>query len=186
MAFGNHLRADQHVDLAGAEPPQQRRQRAFARMNRDRGGRRAPGQARLTSASTRSVPNPACSRYGPAQCGQRRWDAHREVAIVTARPPRHPLAVHDQRDAAVGTIERPGALPAEDRGRETAAIEEHERLFTTRQPNAERIDQRPAEHDFGPATAYSSRMSTTVTAGSGRSHPTLEDHPFVAAVMALW
>ena len=60
MALGDHLRADEHVELAA------RRTRRAARRSRRGGGwcrgrraRRArPGRARATSASTRSVPKP--------------------------------------------------------------------------------------------------------------------------------
>ena len=49
VALGDHLRADEHVDLAVAEPRQQRRRaRLCAARRRDRGGRRAPpGQSRF-------------------------------------------------------------------------------------------------------------------------------------------
>ena len=59
VALGDHLRADQHVDLAGHEPPEQRRQRPLRRMaSRSSRATLAPGQARRTSTSTRSVPKP--------------------------------------------------------------------------------------------------------------------------------
>ena len=49
VALGDHLRADEHVDLAVAEPRQQRRRaRPCGGRRRDRAARRArPGQARL-------------------------------------------------------------------------------------------------------------------------------------------
>ena len=75
VALGDHLRADEDVDLAVAEPREQRGERALAPDGvaiepRDA---RAGTRARCTSASTRSVPKPACSRYGAgAQRARRR------------------------------------------------------------------------------------------------------------------
>ncbi len=112
---------------------------------------RAPGHSRRTSASTRSVPNPACSRYGAGTVRARRRHPHRVVAVVAARAPRRPLAVHDQRHAAVGTVHRAGALPAEHRRGESAPVQQDERLLAPFEPRGERGFQRAAEDDVGAA-----------------------------------
>ena len=71
------------------EPREQRRDRAASanRVAIDAGTRALPGTASRTSASTRSVPNPSCSRYGPAQFATRLRQRHRVVAVVAARAP---------------------------------------------------------------------------------------------------
>ncbi len=62
-----------------------------------------------------------------AGLGQRR----RVVAVVAARAVRR--AMHRQRHAAVRTVERRAALPAEDRRREPAPVEQDNRLLASRQ-----------------------------------------------------
>ena len=89
VSLRDHLGADEHVDIAAARNRvQQRRERRLSGGSR-RGpvARRArPATVRRISASTRSVPNPVCSRYGPAQSWTSGRHARRVVAVVTARP----------------------------------------------------------------------------------------------------
>ena len=77
----------------------------------------APETARSTSASTRSVPKPICSRYGAAHFWHVVGTRHRVVAVVAARaadavPRRGPSATR----CSCGHSSVVGALPAEDRG----------------------------------------------------------------------
>ena len=101
---------------------------------------RAPGNRSRTSASTRSVPKPTSSMNLPAQLAQTFGSGDRVVAVVAARAVRR--AVHGQRQAAVRTLERRAALPAEDRAGESPPVEEHDRLLAARQRLAERVAQR--------------------------------------------
>ena len=72
VALGDHLRADEDVELAGGEPRQQRRQRALAphRVAIDAADRAPSGKRSRSCCSTFSVPKPACSRYGAAHLRQ--------------------------------------------------------------------------------------------------------------------
>jgi hypothetical protein len=96
------------------------------------------------------VPKPDCSRYGPAQsghaCGTR---ARCSCSSGSGRGARR-LPVNHERHAAVRAIERPGALPAEDRRREAAAVQQHERLLAAIEAQLNRRAKRAAEDDVGP------------------------------------
>ena len=89
VPLGDHLRADEHVDLAVAEPRQQRGERAFAP---DRVAIE-PRDARARARRARLRPRPARCRSRPARdTGRRRAGtrrhARRVVAVVAARAPR--------------------------------------------------------------------------------------------------
>ena len=71
VALRDHLRADEHVDLAPASRSRISTRLPFRRtVSRSTRATRASGKRLRISASTRSVPNPTCSRYGAAHCGQ--------------------------------------------------------------------------------------------------------------------
>ena len=63
------------------------------------------------------------------------------IAVVAARALGSTVTMHHERHAAVRTLNRAGALPAEYGRREAAAIEQHERLLAPAQPIGHR---RPA------------------------------------------
>src|SRR5207248_8132023 len=73
-------------------------------------------------------PVPCLFEIRPGAERTHRGYAHRVVAIVAARTPRRAFAVHDERDAAVGTVEGPRTLPAENGGGESTAVQQHQRL----------------------------------------------------------
>ena len=109
---------------------------------------RASGNSVPISDSTRSVPNPMCSRYGAAhERALLRHDA-RVVAVVAQRAPLAAAGVHGERHAALRAIDGAAALPAEDRGRIPAAIEQNQRLLTAIQPLANRRLQRLGQNDI--------------------------------------
>ena len=187
VPLGDHLRADQDVDLAGGEPRQQRGDRAAPpdRVAIDARDARV-GKQRAISASTRSVPKPICSRYGPAHFAQAFGSAHRVVAVVAARALRR--AVHGQRHAAVRALERrrrtAGRTP---RWRSRAGSAARSPARRRRAASRSRVAQRRAEDRRpGPAAAYSSRMSTIRTLASGRSSTRLlERDQRVAAALRV-
>src|SRR5438067_10540230 len=93
-----------------------------------------------------------------------------------------PFAVHDERHAAVRTVDRRGALAAEHRGREAAAVQQHERLLAERDPLADRIAQ-PAAEDH--VRAVRRVLLAYVHYGDGGERTiedaALEDHAVVLA-----
>ena len=152
MPLGDHLGADQHVDLAVAKPRQQRRRaRPCVRIaSRSSRATRAAGTALASPrASTRSVPKPACSRYGPAH--ERTGASARAPSSCSsgsARAAPVPSPCTTSETLQFGTIDRAGALPAEDRGREAAAVQQHQRLLAAASSRASiAVAQRAAEHD---------------------------------------
>ena len=60
------------------------------------------------------------------------------------------LSVNDEGHAAVRAVERTAALPAKNRRRESAAIEQNERLLLPRESIAQRLLQGTPENDIGP------------------------------------
>ncbi len=59
--------------------------------------------------------------------------------------------VNRQRHAAVRAVDGARALPAEDRGRVAAPVQQHEHLLPPLEPRADGLRQRLAEHDIGAA-----------------------------------
>src|ERR1043165_9288881 len=97
-----NVRADEDVDVAGSKARQDVRERALPAN----GVAVEPGHA-----SGRTKTPPLGFRALGAEAGlfeirtgavrTRRRHPHGEVAVMAPRAPRHALAVHDQRDAAV-------------------------------------------------------------------------------------
>src|SRR5437667_109114 len=146
VALRNHLRADQHVDLAIAKLRQERREGASA-ANRVA---IEPRDARLRVHALHLRFDPLGAEAGLLEiraCAQRARRRHPRgvVAVVTARAPRVAVAVNHERHAAVRAIQRRGALTAEDGRREAAAVQEHERLLAPIEPLSNRVTERAAE-----------------------------------------
>ena len=155
MPLGDHLGADQDVDLAGRE----------ARQHRGDGA--APpdgvavdaGDARLREQRRNFRLDPLGAEAdlledtpGAVRAGRRQPD--RVVAVVAAGALRR--AVDGQRHAAVRALERLPALPAEHAGGEAAPVQQHHRLLAAaraarRSPRA----AAPLTITSGPAAAYS-------------------------------
>src|SRR5207249_1780546 len=126
----DHLRADEHVDGAGAESGEERVEGASATN-------RIAIEPRDTCAGTNARhlgfdalgPEPRLLQVGPGATRTFGRDPSRVIAVVTARARRRPqrgsraghprrcrpLAVDDQGHAAVRALERPGTLPAKYR-----------------------------------------------------------------------
>ena len=149
VPLGDHLRADEDVDLPAA--------------NRDSSAAIAP-RLRIVSRSTRATRAPGNERDdlrldplgAEADLLEERAGALR--ARPSAAPPsgcssgsaRARRRVHRQRDAAVRALERRAALPAEDDGREAAPVQQHDRLLAAFEAGAERLAQRAAQDDVRP------------------------------------
>ena len=88
----DHLRADEHVDLAVAKLRQQRRSSDPFRRIASRSSRatRAPGTCRFTSASTRSVPKPGLFEVG-RRTQRTRWRARAPCSCSSDSGPAAPL-----------------------------------------------------------------------------------------------
>src|SRR4029079_14412665 len=128
------------------KPGEQTRQRSFSanRVAIEPGDpRRRPGTGHFGLDPL--GPEPGELEVTPGAERARGGHPRRVVAAVTARPPRRAVAVHDQRDAAVGTVPGARALPAEYRGGEPAAIEQNEDLFPSFEPQADRLRERAAQ-----------------------------------------
>ena len=148
MALRDHLRADEDVDLAGGEPPQQGRDRAAAAD----GVAIDAGDARAREERGDLVLDPLGAESDvleilPGAVHARRRNPHRVVAVVAPRPPCR--LVNRQRHAAVGTVERLAALAAEHARREAAAVEQHHRLLPPSEPLLDRRRERPADDHVG-------------------------------------
>src|SRR5581483_4935428 len=149
VTLRNHLRADEDVDLTRAELRQQGVERALA----------ADGvavQARDAGAGMNAL-HFRLDAFG-AETGlleirsgaERTFVRHARgvVAIVTARAAGVALAMDDERDAAVRTVQRAGALTAEDRRREAATVQENQRLFVFREARRQSVAKRAAQNDI--------------------------------------
>ena len=71
VPFGDHLRADEDVDLARAHAVEHGLGFAHLTRRRDRAARRAPGKSSATAASSFSVPSPSSASVGRLHSGQR-------------------------------------------------------------------------------------------------------------------
>ena len=186
VSLGDHLRADQHVDLAGREL---RRAASSGRpcggWCRDRAGRPwRPGSASRTSASTRSVPKPVCSRNG---AGAERADGgHRVRCSCSSGSARGATRPRRARPATRCSWGNPSCRRTAGRTRPSRSPR---RLSSTSacslpleaQRQAPRLSARLRTRS-GPSAANSSRMST-ICHGRERpiEHAPLEDDAFVAA-----
>ena len=147
VSLGDHLRADEDVELAGGEPREQRRDRA-APADRVAVDPRDPrlGIALPDLGLDALGPEPGLLEIRAAAAHAFRRDDDRVIAVVAAGPADR--LVDRERHAAVGALERVAALPAEHDRREAPAVEQHDRLLPCRQPFAERGHERFAEHDL--------------------------------------
>src|SRR5687768_1828912 len=59
------------------------------------------------------------------------------------------VRMHDERDAAIRTLDRAAALPAEHRRRQAASIEEDQRLLSGFEPRRNGVLQRPTQNHIG-------------------------------------
>ena len=94
--------------------------------------------------------------------------ARRVVAVVAPRAARRALAVHDERHAAVGTVHRARALPAEHGGGESPPVQQHQRLFAAFDPQRQRPAEGAAQHqrrDRRPRTPRACRRWSPRRAG---------------------
>ena len=128
MSLGNHLRADEDVDL-------------FSGKARQQCGNRAPAADRVAidAANSRLRQQRFDFRFHSLgaeaellEIGSGAFAAHfrqrpGEVAVVAPRASRS--LVHRQRDAAVRTFHRLAALAAEHDRREAAPVEQHDGLL---------------------------------------------------------
>ena len=187
VPLGDHLGADEDVDLAvRRNASAARRWRRGGGSCRDRRARRGrPERARGTSASTRSVPNPICSRYGPAHFAHALGSGTRVVAVVAARAPAALCTVSDT--LQFGHSERLAALPAEDHRREAAAVQQDDRLlpaFEPRRPSPRAAARSGSRR--GPPPRNSSRMSTITHVGHRPiEHALLERDQLVAPALRV-
>src|SRR5262249_29051691 len=113
VPFGDHLRPDEHVDLAVAEAREQQVERALAANGvaveaRDAGARTQSVYFRLHALGAEAGLLEV--RSGAERARLR--DARRVVAVVAARAAGRAVAVHDERHAAVRAVDRPCTLPA--------------------------------------------------------------------------
>ena len=130
QTFRDHLRADEDVDLAGAESRAEFRDRRLcASSNRHPSGARRLWEKFATTVDfdfLRAEP-------GINQCilaaGRTFFRHGGGVPAQMAAQPRATRAMKGERDAAVRTIARFAAIAAQERGGETAAIEEQNGLF---------------------------------------------------------
>ena len=183
VPLGDHLGADQDVDRALAEAREQRRERPLLA---DRVAIQ-PRDARAGACLLHLRLDPLGAEAGlleirtGAQRARRRH-ARGVVAVVAARAPGVALAVHDQRDAAVRAVDRAGALAAEHRGRETAAVEQDQRLFLPIEPRLNPLAQRAAEDDVRPlGRVRLAHVDDRHRRERPVEHPALEDNALVLA-----
>ena len=130
VSLRDHLRPDEHVDLAVAESRQQRGQRPSAanRIAVEPRDARRPTQPLDLRLDALGAESGLLQIRAGAQRTRGR-NARGVVTVVAPRAPRPTFAVNHQRDTAVGAIQRPRALTAEHGGREAAPIQEDERLL---------------------------------------------------------
>src|SRR5262249_12740621 len=152
VALRNHLRADEDVDLAAAKLLEQRVERALAadRIPVEPGDARVRANAGHRRLNTLGTESGLFQVRAGAERTLRRH-ARRVVAVVAARASGVALAVDDERDAAVRTVERPRALAAEDRRREAAPVQEDQRLLAIREALGDRAAERAAHDHVAPA-----------------------------------
>ena len=149
MALGDHLRPDEDVDVAAGEAVEEGRGGAAAAdrvtiETRDRHARVALDHLLLDALG----PESDRLEVGSGAVAARPWTADAVVAVVAAHSPCR--AVQGERHAAVRALQGPPALPAEERRREPAAIQQQQRLLPAGERLGEGVPQSPAEHDVRP------------------------------------
>src|SRR5207249_5835093 len=109
---------------------QERRQAALAANRVAIESRHARGRTRASDLGFDPL-GPEPGLFEVRACAQRTCGGHAGgvVAVMAARTPRRSLAVHDERDAAIRTLHRAGALTAENGGGEAAPVQQHDRLL---------------------------------------------------------
>ncbi len=150
MPLGDHLRADQHVELAARKTVQGMSTRLPLRRTESRsmraslGLRKVRSNLRLDALSAKADTLEIRRRA----FGARARHGLRKVAVVAARPPVVAPGVNGQRHAAVRTLERRSTLAADDRGGKTAAIQENQRLFPAHESIGQSVAQGSAQYHF--------------------------------------
>ena len=143
VALGEHLRADEDVDLAGVNALAHRGERALALRAvavdahdaRCRKSRRERVLEPLRAVPERQQVDVAALRARARQ-------ALRVAAVVAAQLA--VIAMDDEPRAAARAARLPAARRAQQRRRVAAAVDEHQRLLAAREPRLDRREQRRA------------------------------------------
>ena len=181
MALGQHLRADQDVDVAGVHLLANRRERALATraVAVDRGRCAPPETARRARAPSRCVPWPSGSRStlphsGQARGSRSRWPQWWQRSSPASRCTTSRALQRGQPAC------QPQAAHSSD-GEIAAAVDEHQRLLAAREPRLDRGERaaRPCRRGRprrGPAPARAPaagrrrpRAAAAAAACSGRA-----------------
>ena len=172
VALGDHLRADEHVDLARGEPREQLRRPPRASGScRGRAARRAPPGMRRRPPARR-----ARSRTPPARGTARRTAGRRLAPSPRSCSSDSVRASHDAPEWTVSDTLQLGHSIVPPHCRQKTAVAKPRRFSSTstcsrpRQPGLRRPPRSARlSTTSGPASAYSSRMLTIDTRASGRS-----------------
>ena len=149
VALGNHLRADQHIDLAGMHAGQLRFERAFVPggvgINAGNAHRAAVGSPDIHQQLGQMFFEPlgAASDRGDVEVAAARAGARHafgEAAVVAAQ--RAVNLVEHAVGAAIGAVAFPVAVVAGQHRRITAPVQENHRLLATRHALANGQQQR--------------------------------------------
>ena len=155
VALRDHLRADQHVELAAVEAGQDRALRALA----CRGVAVEPADARARVGRDHLLEQAlgAEALHAALGAGAVRAGLHRVLAVAAvvaaqlaleriAHPARPVARVVDERHVAVFAVQREAAGEAEHPAREAAPVQEQDRLAAGRERLGQRLAQRAREH----------------------------------------
>ena len=182
VALRDHLRADQHVELAAVEAGQDRALRALAR----RGVAVEPADPRGGVRRDQLLVEPLGAEALHAALGAAALRARLErvlavAAVVAAQlaleriaHAARPVAVRviDERHVAVFAAECEAAREAVDPAREAAPVQEQDRLAAGRERLGKRLAQRAREHAAAPAARAlvgGRRSRPSAAAGSPRA-----------------